>query len=279
MLLKTPVGQEQKLIDAGVPIIYTGSAQANALETNHPRLVHWGGFALADAGLRFHSGAAEIPCLSRIMMEVTLDKIVHDIARSAFAPATCCLSTAPSNPSDTWLARGGGRESAGGSRRTAWHGFRPDVQLRPASMGSKNHAFRRRRGHRSVSTSPRAQRSLQCTHAVSADRASAADILADHENTHPFAVDSPIGKLWKLNAWVLLLGCGHNSSSTIHVAEEAEDVPYLYRTRIQYILAGDQKFDVEVRRPGRSNGFYKIDTPLRGATRSSTEKSARPTAC
>lgn len=47
MLLKTPVGQEQKLIDAGVPIIYTGSAQANALETNHPRLVHWGGFCLA----------------------------------------------------------------------------------------------------------------------------------------------------------------------------------------------------------------------------------------
>jgi len=47
MLLKTPVGQEQKLIDAGVPIIYVGSTEANALETKHPRLVHWGGFALA----------------------------------------------------------------------------------------------------------------------------------------------------------------------------------------------------------------------------------------
>jgi hypothetical protein len=47
LLLKTPVGQEQKLIDAGVNIIYAGSSNANALETNHPRLVHWGGFALA----------------------------------------------------------------------------------------------------------------------------------------------------------------------------------------------------------------------------------------
>jgi hypothetical protein len=47
MLLKTPVGQEQKLIDAGVPIIYAGNSQANALETKHPHLVHWGGFLLA----------------------------------------------------------------------------------------------------------------------------------------------------------------------------------------------------------------------------------------
>jgi Na+/proline symporter len=47
MLLKTPVGQEQKLIDAGVPIIYAGSSSANALEKKYPKLVHWGGFSLA----------------------------------------------------------------------------------------------------------------------------------------------------------------------------------------------------------------------------------------
>jgi Na+/proline symporter len=47
LLLKTPVGQEQRLIDAGVPIVYAGSTQANALEAKYPRLVHWGGCALA----------------------------------------------------------------------------------------------------------------------------------------------------------------------------------------------------------------------------------------
>jgi Na+/proline symporter len=47
MLMRTPVGQEQKLIDAGVQIIYAGSTQPNALEVNHPRLVHWGGAAIA----------------------------------------------------------------------------------------------------------------------------------------------------------------------------------------------------------------------------------------
>lgn len=47
MLIKTPVGQEQKLIDAGVPIVYMGSTQANKWETNHPKWVHWGGFAVS----------------------------------------------------------------------------------------------------------------------------------------------------------------------------------------------------------------------------------------
>lgn len=47
LLLKTPVGQEQKLIDAGVPIIYAGQTQGNYWETHHPRLIHWGGFLIA----------------------------------------------------------------------------------------------------------------------------------------------------------------------------------------------------------------------------------------
>jgi Na+/proline symporter len=47
MLLKTPVGQEQKLIDAGVPIVYVGTAKGNYWEERYPRLVHWGGFAAA----------------------------------------------------------------------------------------------------------------------------------------------------------------------------------------------------------------------------------------
>ena len=47
LLIRTPVGQEQKLIDAGVPIVYAGRSEPNYWETNHPRLVHWGGFALA----------------------------------------------------------------------------------------------------------------------------------------------------------------------------------------------------------------------------------------
>ena len=47
LLLRTPVGQEQRLIDAGVPIVYAGSTKPNWLEEHHPKLVHWGGFMVA----------------------------------------------------------------------------------------------------------------------------------------------------------------------------------------------------------------------------------------
>jgi Na+/proline symporter len=47
MLLRTPVGQEDKLTAAGVPIVYAGNTTPNHWETNHPHLVHWGGFVLA----------------------------------------------------------------------------------------------------------------------------------------------------------------------------------------------------------------------------------------
>jgi Na+/proline symporter len=49
LLIRTPVGQEQKLIDAGVPIVYAGQTEPNYWETNHPHLTHWGGFFVAAA--------------------------------------------------------------------------------------------------------------------------------------------------------------------------------------------------------------------------------------
>jgi Na+/proline symporter len=49
MLLRTPVGQEQKLIDAGVNVVYAGSTVAHPWETKHPALVNWAGFVVALA--------------------------------------------------------------------------------------------------------------------------------------------------------------------------------------------------------------------------------------
>ena len=46
-LLRTPVGHEQQLLDAGVRIVYAGNTQGHPWELRHPRLVHWGGFVLA----------------------------------------------------------------------------------------------------------------------------------------------------------------------------------------------------------------------------------------
>ena len=68
----------------------------------------------------------------------------------------------------------------------------------------------------------------------------------------------------------------------IHVAEEVEDVPYLNRTRVQTLLMPDGSTrQIEVRRPGFSNGFFKIDSPFIGVAlgiKSSTAEKARPKA-
>jgi Na+/proline symporter len=47
LLISTPVGQEQKLTEAGIEPIYVGNTEAHPWEAKHPRLVQWGGFIVA----------------------------------------------------------------------------------------------------------------------------------------------------------------------------------------------------------------------------------------
>ena len=47
LLIKTPVGQEGKLVEAGVDVVYAGQSKGHPWETNHPVLVNVGGFILA----------------------------------------------------------------------------------------------------------------------------------------------------------------------------------------------------------------------------------------
>jgi Na+/proline symporter len=47
MLLRTPVGREQELADAGVDVVYAGESTGHPWELRHPRLVSAGGFAFA----------------------------------------------------------------------------------------------------------------------------------------------------------------------------------------------------------------------------------------
>ncbi|MDO8684240.1 MAG: sodium:solute symporter family protein [Armatimonadota bacterium] len=47
LLLKTPVGQEDKLIEAGVDVVYAGATKPHPWETKYPVLVNVGGFFIA----------------------------------------------------------------------------------------------------------------------------------------------------------------------------------------------------------------------------------------
>jgi aminoglycoside 3-N-acetyltransferase len=53
----------------------------------------------------------------------------------------------------------------------------------------------------------------------------AARITAEHPLECLFGDASPIGKLYALNGWVLLLGVGHGNNTVLHLAEDRADFP------------------------------------------------------
>jgi len=57
----------------------------------------------------------------------------------------------------------------------------------------------------------------------------AAAITAPHPIAPPHGIDSPVGRACALGGFVLLLGTGHGSNTTMHLAESMARVPYRSR--------------------------------------------------
>ena len=110
---------------------------------------------------------------------------------------------------------------------------------------------------------PGVLRSNHPTHSVAGTGSAAASVLANHDAADPFGENSPVFRLWQANAWILLIGVDHTANSTIHVAEELLDLPYIGRTRTTRVFSSDGQSDVTLRRPPCSNGFNVVDFPLR----------------
>ena len=69
-------------------------------------------------------------------------------------------------------------------------------------------------------------------HAFAAAGPEAARITAPHPLDVPHGLDSPIGRVYEIDGWVLLLGVGHDSNTTIHLAENMSGVRY---SRAKYL--------------------------------------------
>ena len=54
----------------------------------------------------------------------------------------------------------------------------------------------------------------------------AAEIVAPHPIEPPHGLNSPVGRVWKLDGQVLLLGVGHEADTMIHLAENIVGVRY-----------------------------------------------------
>ena len=86
---------------------------------------------------------------------------------------------------------------------------------------------------------PNAVRSLHPTHSVAVIGADADWLTRDHLAVRVFGVDSPVDRLAQRGGKVLLLGVGHTSNSTVHVAEEHAGLPKPHRAEELKLLMPD----------------------------------------
>lgn len=78
-------------------------------------------------------------------------------------------------------------------------------------------------------------------HAFAAIGPQAARITLPHPVDVPHGLDSPPGRVYELDGQVLLLGVGHDSNTTIHVAEDIAGVRYRQPKHATVMLDGRPK--------------------------------------
>jgi aminoglycoside N3'-acetyltransferase len=83
-------------------------------------------------------------------------------------------------------------------------------------------------------------------HSFAAVGPRAAEIVAPHPPEVPHGLDSPVGRVFEMDGYVLLLGVGHDGNTTVHLAEVLAGVRY-YRPKHLTILDNGQPARLEYR--------------------------------
>jgi aminoglycoside 3-N-acetyltransferase len=106
---------------------------------------------------------------------------------------------------------------------------------------------------------------IRSTHPSSAFAAAgplAAQITKSHPIEHPQGLESPIGKVYQADGWILLLGVEHDANTTIHLAEAMSHVPYRRIKQLHVSQAGIAH-QIEIAEIDHCcQNFRKIDQPL-----------------
>lgn len=115
---------------------------------------------------------------------------------------------------------------------------------------------------------PEAVRSLHPTHSVAAIGPNAEELTRDHLEGRAFGVGSPVDRLASMGGFVLLMGVGHVTNSTVHVAEERAALPKAGRLgppRIAKVLLPDGRVIEHAldTSPSCSSGFGGAEYLLR----------------
>jgi len=105
------------------------------------------------------------------------------------------------------------------------------------------------------------KRSSHPLNSVIARGARASYFTAIHNFSESEGWSSPIGKLYTIDGFILLIGVSLNSCTAIHLAEFIADVPYLKETRLKVLVHGQDNSKAFVpleRYPSSSEHFIKL---------------------
>jgi aminoglycoside 3-N-acetyltransferase len=97
----------------------------------------------------------------------------------------------------------------------------------------------------------------------------AEELTRDHPREDPEGIDGPVGRAYRADAQVLLLGVEHDADTTIHLAESLLEMPHLYALPDRYPVRGPdgaRSFRAVSKTTKCSDGFVKIDPELEVAT-------------
>ena len=114
-------------------------------------------------------------------------------------------------------------------------------------------------------TYPGVNRSNHPLNSVSAIGSKSLYYTSEHDFHEPEGINSPVGKLYKKNGKVLLLGVGLSSCTAIHLAEYIADVDYLYNDNpvvLKDNIEGLNNFVQIKKYPGTSEFFDQYITEL-----------------
>ena len=105
---------------------------------------------------------------------------------------------------------------------------------------------------------PGVKRSEHPLNSVSALGSNSLYFTSEHDFNEPEGINSPIGKLYKKDGKVLLIGVGLSSCSAVHLAEYLADVEYLYDdnpTVLKEKIKGLNNF-VQIKKYPRTSEFF-----------------------
>jgi aminoglycoside 3-N-acetyltransferase len=95
----------------------------------------------------------------------------------------------------------------------------------------------------------------------------AEELTADHPREDPEGLDGPVGRAWRADASVLLVGVDHDADTTIHLVESVLEMPHLEALPDRYPVAapGGREWRPIDKTTKCSDGFVKLEPHLERA--------------